>query len=81
MAELTLLRRALITDIPGMLRQMADQIEAGDVSAASALFIIPRDHDWPAIYGWGAHLGDHGNIAICEMAKAWFMQNHTVRSA
>lgn len=69
----------LVTDIPGQLRQMADMIEDGEVEAASALFIIARNGDWPAIYGWGDHLGDHGNIAICELAKAWLINNNTAR--
>ncbi len=76
----TPLRRSpLVTDIPGQLRQMADQIESGEVGATSALFILPTDGDWPRIYGWGEHLGDHGNIAVCEMAKCWFVNNLVAR--
>lgn len=71
----------LVTDIPGQLRQMADMIESGEVKAESALFIIPQDGDWPSVYGWGEHLGDYGNIAICELARAWFINNLTARSA
>lgn len=68
-----------LSDIAGQLRQMADMIEAGEVQLSSALFIVPRVQDWPVIYGWGAHLGDYGNIAVCEMAKAWFVRNLTAR--
>ncbi len=68
-----------VSDIPGQLRQMADQIESGEVAATSALFIIPADGDWPAVYGWGEHLGDHGNIAVCEMTKIWFVNNLVTR--
>lgn len=73
------LRSALVTDIPAMLRQMADDIEAGKVKAESALFIVPVQNHWPKIFGWGEHLGDHGNIAVCELAKAWFVNNLTKR--
>jgi len=81
MVELVSLRdhRPLISDIPAMMRKLADDIEAGTIPAKSALFIIPRDGDWPDIYGWGDHLGDHGNIALCEIAKTLFINNLTVR--
>lgn len=69
----------LIDDIPGQLRQMADKIERGDVAADAALFIIPRENDWPDIFGWGCHLGDYGNIAVCELAKTWFLNNNVAR--
>lgn len=52
-----------VNDIPAMLRKMADDIEAGSVDAASALFVIPRDDDWP----------------VCEMAKTWFVNNLVAR--
>ncbi|WP_127524064.1 hypothetical protein [Mesorhizobium sp. Z1-4] len=68
-----------VTDIPGQLRQMADRIEANEVEANSVLLIIPQTGDWPMIFGWGDHLGDHGNIAVCEMAKHWFVQNLAAR--
>jgi hypothetical protein len=54
---------------------MADMIESGEVKASSALFIIPRRGAWPSVYGWGQHLGDYGNIAVCEMTKTWFINN------
>lgn len=52
--NVTSLRAApLLTDIPGQLRMMADRIEAGEIEATSALFVIPVDHDWPKVFGWG----------------------------
>lgn len=69
-----------VVDIPGQLRAMADRIEAGEIEATSILFIIAKENDWPDIYGWGDHLGDHGNIAICELSKAWFINNSYVRA-
>lgn len=68
-----------VTDIPGQLRQMADAIEAGEVEAHSALFIVPQTGDWPLVYGWGDHLGDHGNIAVLELTKHWFIQDNVAR--
>lgn len=79
--EVVQLRTApLISDIPGQLRQLADDIEKGDVKAESVLCIVPQDGDWPIMFGWGDHLSDHGNIAICELAKTWFINNVSVRS-
>ena len=76
MAEISALRdRPLLSDIPAMMRHVADQIEAGDIHVKSAIFIVPVERDWPNIFGWGDHLGDHGNIAVCELAKAWFVKN------
>ncbi|MER9079952.1 hypothetical protein [Mesorhizobium sp. M0895] len=68
-----------VGDIIGQLRQMANWIESGEVEARSALFIIPSDGDWPEVYGWGEHLGDYGNIAICEITKTWFINNLVAR--
>lgn len=80
MSNVTNLRSSpSLADIPGQLRQMADLLESGEIEASSVLFIIARENDWPDVYGWGDHLGDHGNIATCEMAKTWFVNNHTVR--
>lgn len=69
--------RPLLSDIPGMLRHVANQIEAGDIQATSMIAIVPRDGDWPIVFGWGEHLGDLGNIATCELAKAFFVHSLT----
>jgi len=77
--------RPPISDIPAMMRQMADWIEKGEIKIdpahAGVLFIIPRSYDWPDVYGWGDHLGDHSNIAILELAKTWFVKNQTRRKS
>lgn len=72
-----------ITDIPGQLRQMADDLESGRVEMPdSALFIINRPKAaWPDIFGWGDHMGDIGNVGLLEYAKAFFVHNLTKRSA
>ncbi|KKC39510.1 hypothetical protein WH87_04765 [Devosia epidermidihirudinis] len=69
-----------VADIPGQLRQMAEMIERGEVLATSALFIVPQNNDWPMVFGWGDHLGDLGNIAVCELTKSWFVNNLTAWS-
>ena len=68
-----------VDNIPAMMRQLADRIESGEQPADAVLCIIPQPGDWPAIFGWGDHQGDLGNIGLCELAKAWFVQNNTVR--
>lgn len=70
----------VLNDVPAMMRRVADQIDAGEIIAPSALFIVPVDGDWPMVFGWGEHLGDHGNIAICEMTKTWFINNNVARA-
>jgi hypothetical protein len=77
MADPTPLRGALVSDIPAMLRRMADKIEAKEIEADSVLFIIDKPGDWPEIFGWGEHLSDYGNIAVCELARAWFVRELT----
>lgn len=80
--EVVQLRTApLVCDIPGQLRQLAADIESGQVQAESVLCIVPQDGDWPIMFGWGDHMSDNGNIAICELAKAWLINNVSVRSS
>jgi hypothetical protein len=58
---------------------MADAFDRGETKARSVMLLVERDGDYPAIYGWGEHLGDDGNIAILEKAKVWFVLNQTAR--
>lgn len=69
-----------ISDIPGMLRKLADAFEAGEETAPGLLVVIPQEGDFPAVFGYGEHLGDYGNIALLEMAKV-FMVNHLTERA
>lgn len=71
--------QTLINDIPGMLRQTARQIEDGEISADSALFIIPRPGDYPDIYGWGDVDDSMGIIGLLEIAKQFFVVNEVER--
>ena len=68
-----------LNDIPGRLLQLAIDIESGEVEAESVLVVIPSSGDFPAIFGFGEHLGEYGNIAVLELAKTWFVNNQTAR--
>lgn len=70
-----------LNDIPGMLRQLADQFEAGEYDATSLLVVMPQEGDWPILFGYGEHMGDLTNIATMELAKLWFANNLSGRSA
>ncbi len=71
----------LLNDIPGMLRQMADWIESGEVVTESALFILPVEDSWPRVYGWGEGMTDLECVANMELAKLWFANNRVERSS
>lgn len=71
----------LISDIPGMLRQLADAFERGDETAEGILVIVPVEGDWPDIHGYGEHLSDYVNIAVLDLAKTWLSLYATERSA
>lgn len=75
------LRDTTINDIPGMLRKLADAFDAGDETAPGILVIIPQDGDFPALFGYGEHLGDYQNIAILELAKTFMVDLMTARNA
>lgn len=66
-----------LNDIPAMMRQLADEIERGEVEAESMLCLIPSDEGLPVIYGWGEHMGDYANIGLLELAKAFIVNQHT----
>jgi hypothetical protein len=83
MADVVPLRDAapLLTDIPGMLRRAADQIEAGTYGAVGAAFLLLPDPDgYPRIFGWGDVEGQNHPIIQCELAKAWLVNNIVARS-
>lgn len=82
MANIALLRQApSLVDIPGQLRQLADAIEAGaHGEVASMLVLVPREGDYPSIWGWGDVSDDNRPIIQLELAKAWFILNRTARA-
>lgn len=74
------LRDVSINDIPGMLRKLAASFEAGEETAEGILVVIPRTGDFPAVFGYGEHLGDYANIAILDLAKTFMANSLTERA-
>ena len=65
-----------LNDIPGMLRALADAIEAGEYGEVQSLIaLMPRPRDYPIPFGWGDVEGQNDPIIQCELAKAWFVNN------
>lgn len=72
-----------INDIPGMLRQMADGIENGDVRTNGTVYLIipdPPEEEWPDFFVYGEHPGDaaivgHMTITV-HMLAAHHLERH-----
>jgi hypothetical protein len=72
----------LLSDIPGMLRAMADQIEAGEHGAVDAAFlVVPVSDAFPLLFGWGDVEGTNDPIIQLELAKTWLLNNITSRGS
>jgi len=68
-------------DLPAKLRELADTIDAGKHPGIESIFVvIPRDNDYPVVYGFGSVEGDNNPIVQLELAKAWFVNNLTGRN-
>lgn len=74
--------RSNLSDIPAMLRKLADDIESGDHGEVPlCLAVLPRDGEWPSIFGFGA-TGDTSDAALIghlELAKSFFIFNQAER--
>lgn len=71
-----------LSSVPERLRHLASLIESGDVTVETGvLVVIEHPGDWPAVFGYGDHLGSNGNIAVLELAKNWFVTNLTKRTS
>ena len=70
--------RSNLSDIPAMLRKLAEDIEAGDHGEVPiCLVVLPRGGDWPDIFGFGPD-GDTSDAALIghlELAKSFFVFN------
>ena len=65
-----------LTDIPGMLRKMADDIEAGSHGeVTSAFLLLPVPDDYPKLFGWGDATSPADVVFQYELAKAWMINN------
>lgn len=69
-----------LTDIPNMMRRVADQIENGEYGAVDTAFLLlPRVEDYPALFGWGNIDGKNDPIIQLELAKNWLLTRITSR--
>lgn len=82
MANVVLLRETpSLADIPGQLRLLADQIEAGEHDDVASMFVLmPIANNFPQIWGWGDVSGENHPIVQLELAKAWFVNHSTGRA-
>lgn len=58
MAEIYVLPDPPMTDIPAMLRRLADNIDDGKIVAYSAACVVESENG-PIVYGWGATSAVH----------------------
>lgn len=69
-----------LADIPAMLRNMANQIEAGTHGEVESLFVVmPQPNDFPKLFGWGDITGINEPIVQLEMCKHWLVTNLVAR--
>mgnify|MGYP001187712089 CR=1 FL=1 len=69
-----------LNDIPERLRALATGIEDGVFGEVSTLLVImPKDNDWPAVFGYGINAEPAQFVFQMELAKVWFANNLTVR--
>lgn len=69
-----------VSDIPGMLRNLADKIEADEYGKVETLFaVMPVDGDYPKVFGWGAIDGKNDPTIQFELAKMWLLTNMVER--
>jgi hypothetical protein len=63
-------------DIAGSLRLLAQEIESGAAGQiVSAIVLLPKIADYPAVYQFGAVDGENHPIIQCELAKHRFVAN------
>ena len=72
MAEIIKLRDADLTDVPAMLRKLADDIEAGEHGDVHTCFaVIPVVDDFPMIFGWGLNCSQAQCGWTLHLAQHW----------
>ena len=64
-----------LNDVPGRLRWLAEEIEAGRIESESAIILLPKSGEHPRIYGYGNVEGENHPIIQLEMAKTAFILN------
>jgi len=75
-AEVVQLPVANLADIPSMLRNLADQIDAGEWGKVGTVFMVmPQHNDFPRLFGWGDITGLNEPIVQIELLKHWLITN------
>jgi hypothetical protein len=71
-----------VADIPGLLRNIADQVEAGQFGnpACAVLVIEGTAGDWPAVFGLGGEAIPPRALWLLELAKGFLVANHVERA-
>ena len=71
--------RPPLTDIPGRLRFLAQEIENGEVEAETAYVILPVKDDYPRLRGFGNVDGDAAPIPQVALLQHWLLANMVKR--
>lgn len=80
MGEIVDLRGAVLTDVPTMLRHLADAIEAGEHGDVHTCFaVIPVADEYPKIFGWGLNCSQAECGWTLHMAQHWLAGTLTRR--
>lgn len=67
-------------DVPAMLRKLADDIETSITEpCSSAIVLLPREQDYPVIFGFGDVEGNNQPLVQLALAHSWFIYNLTSR--
>lgn len=62
-----------LADIPAQLRVLADRIENGELVADGAFVLVPRERDYPTVFGYGIITGAYDPIIQFELARLWLV--------
>lgn len=80
MVELIKFPKSDISDIPLMLRKLADRIEAGEFNEVRTAFVVlPVDGGWPRLMGYGDIDGTNDPLIQCDLLRHWLITNLTAR--
>lgn len=73
--------RADLSDVPLMLRRLADRYENGDYGDDQTVFVVvPRNGDYPIVMGYGMTEGPRDPLVQLDLARAGIL-NKVVRRA
>lgn len=73
--------RPSLQDIPALLRNLAKEIESGDIEAKTLFVVIPQDDGgYPRLRGWGDVDGERQPIVQISLLKHWLLSRVTARN-